>query len=115
MRRSPLKPGKPLARGTGLARTVPLRQVSAKRRLQLAQRRPAVAALLAAQPWCQARLRGCQGRSVDAHELLRRSQGGDPTKPDLALCRWCHDWATTHPRESVALGLAVWSWQGGAA
>lgn len=92
-------------------RRAPLRQVSAKRRRQMAARRPAVAALLADRPWCGARLPGCHGRSVDGHELLRRSQGGDPTKPDRALCRPCHDYVTTHPAEAAALGLAVWSWQ----
>lgn len=114
MKRSPmptrtarLRTGRALVRGT------PLRRVSARQRRVNATRGLAVAALLAEHPWCQARLAGCSGRATDGHELLRRSQGGDPTRPDKALCRPCHAWVTEHPMQAVTLGLAVWGWEAG--
>lgn len=100
-----------LASTTPLTRRTPLRAVSERQRRINAERRPALAALLDAEPWCQARLPGCTGRSEDGHELLRRSQGGDATKPDRAVCRACHDRIGQNPTEAVELGLAVWGWQ----
>lgn len=47
------------------------------------------------------------------HELVRRSQGGDPTDPAniLLVCRPCHVWITEHPEGAVACGLAAWRWR----
>ncbi len=91
-----------------------LRAVSAKRQAVNRERRKVIEALLTERgPGCEARLDGCDGRAVDCHEVLRRSQGGSLTDPGnlLLLCRTHHDWITTHPAEAVALGLSRWSWQ----
>ncbi len=91
-----------------------LRAASAKRQAVNRERREVIEALLAERgPGCEARLVGCDGRAVDCHELLRRSQGGSLTDPSnlLLLCRSCHSWATEHPADAVTAGLSRWSWQ----
>lgn len=118
-RRTPL-------RRTGFARTsrkrIPYR--SDKREAVAVERRLFVERILRERQWCEAHpvLRDLalvagplRAESVDVHELVRRSQGS-PIVPSqgltddrvLALCRPCHDWVTTHPREAVSLGLARW-------
>ena len=91
-----------------------LRAASAKRQAVLRERRKVIETLLVERgPECEARLDGCDGRAVDCHELLRRSQGGSLTDPEnlLLLCRSCHRWVTEHPADAVAAGLARWSWE----
>lgn len=61
-----------------------------------------------AKGWCQADCcDDCAYLGSDAHELLPRSQGGDPLNPDgcIWVCRPCHDWIHDHPAEAYALGL----------
>lgn len=57
--------------------------------------------------------RACTRWATDVHELLRRSQGGDPTDPSgcVALCRACHRWVTENPRKAHQVGLVYWSWE----
>ncbi len=80
----------------------------------MVERRHFVKDLLERRPWCEARLEGCTHRSVDVHERLNRSQGGKIVGGEesdyLSLCRACHAWITTHPRESYALGFSVHRW-----
>lgn len=117
-RRTPISRGRPITRttelrsnGRRLQRHTSLRPVSPRHRREQPARRTAVEQLLELQPWCQAARPGCDGRAVDGHELVRRSQGGDYLEPDLAVCRTCHDWITTHPTAAAAAGLARWGWQ----
>ena len=105
------KAGRPLPRST-------LPAQSEKRKAVAVQRRDMVREQLAARPWCEAEpLIGgehrCDGRSVDIHELVRRSQGGDILDPDgvLAVCRSCHDWIGRNPAEAIRLGLAKPAWE----
>jgi len=86
-----------------------MRPVSKKRARLNGVRRKAVAALHGAAPWC-ARC-GRSDAPLDAHEFLRRSQGGDPSRPDVLICRTCHDWIGANPSQAVADGWAKWSWQ----
>lgn len=86
----------------------PLRQQSAKRRAENRVRDAVKRRLVAERgPWCQARLDGCDGLAVDAHELLARSAVGSITDESniILVCRSCHDWIGAHPREATALGL----------
>lgn len=50
------------------------------------------------------------GGPLDLHEVVRRSQGGDPLDPGnvLLLCRVAHDWVGRNPAGAVRLGLARW-------
>ena len=88
-----------------------LRPVSAKRARLMVERRHFVKDLLERRPWCEARLEGCAGRAIDVHERLNRSQGGRIVGGEeseyMALCRPCHSWITTHPRESRQRGFSV--------
>lgn len=59
-------------------------------------------------------LSGCTRRSVDVHEILSRGRGGKIVPSQglgdhevMCLCRSCHDWITTNPRISAALGVAI--------
>lgn len=84
----------------------PIRRISTKRAKQQRERVNHLRAVGADEAVCER----CRfERATDAHELLRRSQGGDPT--DLSgirlLCRTCHDWIGRHPRQAVAEGWAV--------
>lgn len=84
--------------------------MSARRAEEAGDRRLVVGAALA-------RDRGCRGRGLipdhvcaggeDVHEVLARSQGGDPLDLDgvVVLCRSAHDWTHAHPVEAEALGL----------
>lgn len=78
-------------------------------------RRRLVAAMLEAEPLCQAALRGvCTGVAVDVHEVLTRARGGSILDESncMTICPACHRWVTEHPREAVELGLMKNSWEG---
>lgn len=83
-----------------------MRRVSQKRAKKLAEAKPFRDQYMADHPWCEIKLDGCYGRSVDPHEILSRARGGPLDDPDnlLALCRFCHDWVTTHPKEATERG-----------
>lgn len=106
------------------ARRTPLRPQSDKRRAIAPERRAFVDDVLRRRPRCEAHslllslaliAGAASARSVDVHELRRRSQGS-PIVPSqgltdddvLAVCRQCHDWITTNPAEAVSLGFACW-------
>lgn len=82
-----------------------LRQVSAKRRAQNNIRRIRVAALYEADPRCAR----CRRADVPlaGHERLARSQGGDPTNPDVLLCHECNTWCEDNPKAAAEAGWKV--------
>ena len=88
--------------------------VSKKRQAQMVQRRHLVKDILTSRPNCEAQLEGCSRWSVDVHERLNRSQGGDilSTDPEafMSLCRPCHSHITTHPKESYERGFSIHNW-----
>lgn len=92
-----------------LKRKTALRHRSAKRAaLYRRERVPLVRQLLAERPRCQ--VPWCTRRSVDVHEVLRRSRGGSIS--DVAnlrcLCRECHDQITFRcPEWAYELGFAL--------
>lgn len=91
-----------------------LRARSPKRERDMVERRKLVKAMVAAQPRCQAQVL-CHGDPVaDVHERLSRARGGsilDPVQAHMmTVCRPCHDWITTHPRDAEARRLALPSW-----
>lgn len=105
LRRSPfpsLRPGEPARK--------PLRSRSAKTTALYVERRKLVAALLAERPVCE---RCHAARSVDCHERLRRSQGGDVLDASdiRCLCRACHDWIGLNPQAAHDEGWTRWSWE----
>lgn len=115
-RHSRLNPGKPLARGTGLARRTRLRWRSAKTvALYRTVRVPLVRELLADPPPCALTLPGCTGAADTVHELLPRGRGGSITdRANLAVaCSSCNDGASNeHITEATARGLLRHSWDG---
>lgn len=104
MKRSELK------RRSYLQHGKPLRQTSNHRQRENRERAPILKALREGS--CQARLDGCTGRATDGHEIVTRARGGSITDPRniLGVCRNCHDWITTHPREATEFGLSRHSW-----
>lgn len=104
MKSSPLP-----ASSTPLRRSGRLPARSKQRNRDMVTRRRLVSTVLRQHPWCQARLLGCEGRSVEVHEPLSRGRGGSFLDESnvLALCRHCHQWVTDHPEQAGALGLIV--------
>lgn len=104
MKRSALK------RHTYLQHGKPLKQTSDHRRREDRERAPILKALREGP--CQARLDGCLGRATDGHEILSRARGGSITDPRnvIGVCRPCHSWITTHPKEATELGFLRHSW-----
>jgi len=52
-------------------------------------------------------------KSVDIHELVRRSQGGSILERDnlVSVCRQCHSRIGNEPALAFSLGLAKHSWE----
>jgi hypothetical protein len=86
----------------------PLRRQSKRRRAERGPRARCIATVRQrAKGFCQAGCPKCAWLGMDAHELLPRSQGGDPLNPDgcIWVCRPCHLWIHAHPAKAYALGL----------
>jgi hypothetical protein len=99
-----------------------MRYRSAKKEAEYRLRRPLVQKLLRERPWCEA----CpvfahhdedvlynRKRSVDLHEIIRRSQGGSILDEDniLCVCRECHRRIGNNPQLAFDLGLAKHGWE----
>lgn len=116
MKRSGILRRTPLSRGGSAAPTIPaeppakrstLRPVSKKRQAVNAHRAKVVAHIREFQDWCSRCLQ--TGIGLDAHELRSRGQGGSLIDPEniILLCRGCHSYVTTHPREAAEQGWAI--------
>lgn len=55
-------------------------------------------------PICELSLQGCLGRSTDVHHIYRRGENYLNIKTWMALCRSCHEYVETHPKESREKG-----------
>lgn len=99
-----------------------IRKRSKKKEAEYELRRPLVKVLLEKYPYCQAckvfakhdeKTLFNQNRSVDIHELIRRSQGGSILDEDnlLAVCRPCHNRIGNYPQLAFELGLAKHGWE----
>lgn len=77
--------------------------------LYATQRRKIVADLLDGQPLCQ---RCNREFASDVHELKSRARGGSITDLEnlVVLCRTCHSWITTNPKEALEQGWLKNSW-----
>ena len=89
-----------------------MRAVSPKRARLNRQRRKMLGPILAEGRRCEARLPGCQGRSVDGHEVLTRGRGGSIVDLEniALLCRSCHDVITRSAGWADRHGWTVHSW-----
>lgn len=78
-------------------------------KLYATQRRALVAKLLADRPICQ---RCHRASSQDIHELKSRARGGSIVDIEnlVAICRECHTWITSHPKEAKESGWLKSSW-----
>lgn len=88
----------------------PIKHRSSKRAaLYREHRAPLVARLLIERPTCQ---RCLKAGSQDIHEIKSRARGGSILDESnlLALCRTCHNWITTHPKEALEQGFLKNSW-----
>jgi hypothetical protein len=99
-----------------------MRHRSKKKEEEYRLRRPLVQRLLEERPWCEAcpvfaehdsSITYRRNRSVDIHELIRRSQGGSILDESnlLAVCRGCHQRIGNHPALAFELGLAKHGWE----
>lgn len=90
----------------------PVRTVSKKRAALNRKRVKFVSEVLAEVPFCEARLEGCTGRSIDVHEILTRAHGGSIIDREnvAALCRRCHGFITVNPEWSLLNGWMLSSW-----
>ena len=99
-----------------------MRHRSKKKEAEYRLRRPLVEKLLDQNPHCQA----CrvfaeydqvatyvQNRSVDVHEIVRRSQGGSILDESnlMCVCRPCHTRIGNYPQLAFDLGLAKRGWE----
>lgn len=98
-----------------------MRHRSKKKEAEYRLRRPLVARLLEERPHCEAcpvfakhdqKATYVRRRSVDIHELVRRSQGGSILDESnlMAVCRECHRRIGNHPQLAFDLGLAKPGW-----
>jgi len=128
-----MKRKKPLKAKTPLKRTESLKTGSLKRggkinhrsekmKKTYEQRRPFVEKVLSENPYCQAcgvfakhdgKVTFVQNKSVDVHELVRRSQGGSILDESnvIAVCRPCHQRIGNYPELAINLGLSKHSWE----
>ena len=94
---------------------------SKKKEAEYELRRPLVARLLSEREWCEAcRIFATHDeltvynsrRSVDVHEIVRRSQGGSILDEDnlMCVCRQCHQRIGNYPQLAFDLGLAKHRW-----
>ena len=92
-----------LLRRSPLKRTGRLRPMSKKRQREARTYSLLRAAFLQAHPVCQMR---CSKPSKDVHHTQGRL-GGNYLNVEtwLAVCRSCHDWIHSHPKEARALNL----------
>ncbi len=83
-----------------------LAPMSKKRTAEAKARAALVRLVLAARPVCE---RCHEARSCDVHEPHTRGRGGSflDVENTIALCRRCHDWVHTHPKEAAELGLLL--------
>lgn len=99
-----------------------MRHRSKKKEAEYRVRRPLVARLLEERPWCEAcpvfathdgKVVYNRQRSVDIHEIKRRSQGGSILDESnlLAVCRDCHRRIGNYPELAFSLGLAKRGWE----
>jgi 5-methylcytosine-specific restriction endonuclease McrA len=94
-----------------------VRYRSKKKEAEYKLRRPLVEKLLDEYPHCQAckvfadydgAATYIQNRSVDVHEIVRRSQGGSILDESnlMCVCRPCHSRIGNYPQLAFDLGLA---------
>lgn len=98
-----------------------MRHRSKKKEAEYRLRRPLVEKLLSERQFCEA----CpvfaehdgltiyqRQRSVDVHEIVRRSQGGSILDESnlMCVCRKCHNRIGNYPALAFELGLAKHSW-----
>jgi hypothetical protein len=57
-------------------------------------------------PYCQARIPGCNRVSTDVHHKGGRV-GDNLTSHFLSVCRYCHNWIETHPIAAKELGFSI--------
>ena len=99
-----------------------MRYRSKKKEEEYKLRRPLVARLLEQRPHCEAcpifaehdeKIIYSRQRSVDIHELKRRSQGGSILEEDnlMAVCRQCHNRIGNYPALAFELGLSRHGWE----
>jgi hypothetical protein len=99
-----------------------MRYRSAKKEAEYELRRPLVRRLLEERPWCEAcpafaaydeKVTYVRQRSVDIHELVRRSQGGSILEESnlMAVCRGCHRRIGNYPQLAFDLGLSTHGWE----
>lgn len=73
-------------------------------------RRPMVARMLEAEPWCQIRWPGvCTGRSECLHEAVKRSACGSITDEEnvVVCCGRCNQEVENDPKKAERMGFVI--------
>jgi hypothetical protein len=120
-RKKPLKSKTPIKRTNSLKRGGKINHRSEKMKKTYDERRPFVEKILSENPYCQAcavfaaydkKVTFVQNKSVDVHELIRRSQGGSILDENnvISVCRPCHQRIGNNPKLAFDLGLAKHLW-----
>jgi 5-methylcytosine-specific restriction endonuclease McrA len=120
-RKKPLK-RTPIKRTPMKRSATPIAKRSKKTEKVYVERRKIVAEMLSEFPLCFAcpvfaqhdgAVTFIHQKSVDVHELVRRSQGGSILERDnlVTVCRKCHTRIGNEPALAFSLGLAKHSWE----
>lgn len=99
-------------------KTSGVRQTSAKKRTALSPRSPKQRRLEAAygvirkayldsHQMCEAHLANCATYASDIHHKQGRGEYMLDSTTYMAVCRSCHQWIETHPKESKDLGFST--------
>ena len=90
------------------ARQKPISRVSARRAKEEKIYSKQRLSFLKLYPVCQANLNGCTTKSTDVHHKSGRTGYLylDESKW-LAVCRACHMWIETHPKEARQIGFSI--------
>lgn len=101
-------PRKPIARTSRLQRGGPVKPISDTRQMEGRLYRTKRTKFLTDRPRCEAALPGCGGPSCDVHHRAGRYGGNYLNEATwTAVCRPCHDWIHSHPKDARERGLLV--------
>ena len=99
------EPKKEIAAGKARKRINPM---SEKRKVDAKVYSTLRSVFLESRPECQVKIPYvCTGKSTDVHHRARRGKNYLNVQEFMAVCRGCHEWIESFPKESRELGYIV--------